>query len=130
MDFFKKLLDFGEEVSNTAPMSDRIVMGLQTMLLGMGVIFTVLIILWAVLAVFKVVFYKPSASEKKSASKEKTAEAPAPVITEVHADAAAYSGYEPDDAELVAVITAAIASMLDAPQTSFRVVSFRRTARK
>ena len=35
-----------------------------------------------------------------------------------------------DEAEVVAAITAAVALMLDKPQTSFRVVSFRRTASK
>ena len=100
-------------------MADKVSYGLQTMLLGMGVIFAVLIILWAVLGVFKLVFAKPARKEEKPA-----APAPVPVVEAPPAAPAA------DDAELVAVITAAIASMLDAPQTSFRVVSFRRTAKK
>lgn len=122
MEYIKKLLDFGEEVSNTAPMSERVMMGLQTTLLGMGVVFLVLIILWAVLGIFSLVFAKPRT--------EKTAEAPAPapVAAPVSEPVPSYS--ESDDGELVAVITAAIASMMDAPQTSFRVVSFRRTASK
>lgn len=122
MEYIKKLLDFGEEVSNTAPMSERVMMGLQTTLLGMGVVFLVLIILWAVLGIFSLVFTKSST--------EKKAEAPAaaPVAAPVPEIVPSYS--ESDDAELVAVITAAIASMMDAPQTSFRVVSFRRTASK
>lgn len=107
----------------TQPMeiADAIPYGLKTALLGMGVVFAVLIILWAVLAMFKVVFYKAPEGEKKAEAVK--AEAPAPVaeVTPV-----AYT----DDAELVAVITAAIASMLDAPEISFRVVSFRRTAKK
>lgn len=115
-----------EVVKYDEPMSfaDAIPFGLQTVLLGMGVIFSVLIILWAVLSVFKFVFYKKPAD----ASDVQT---PAPAPTPVPAAAA-----EPepapasDDAELVAVITAAIAAMLDAPTTSFRVVSFRHTAKK
>lgn len=122
MEFFEKLLDFGEEVSNTAPMSERIVMGLQTTLLGMGVIFAVLIILWAVLSVFKLVFTKANTEEKP----EVTAPAPVTVPEPEIVPAPSMS----NDAELVAVITAAIASMMDAPQTSFKVVSFRRTASK
>ena len=101
-------------------MADRLSYGLQTALLGMGVVFAVLIILWAVLGVFKLVFAKP-------ATKKEPAKAPAPVVTEAPATVTVT---QPDDAELVAVITAAIASMLDAPETSFRVVSFRRTAKK
>ncbi len=94
--------------------------GLKTALLGMGVIFAVLIILLVVLSLFKVIFYKP-AGEKKEAPL--VAPTPAPVAS---APVTALS----DDAELVAAITAAIASMIDKPATSFRVVSFRRTASK
>ncbi len=103
--------------------SDKLMYGLKTTLLGMGVVFSVLIILWAVLSVFKLVFYKAPANEKKA---ETPAPAPAPIAPAAPAPAPA----EMDDAELVAVITAAIAAMMDQPQTSFRVVSFRRTASK
>ena len=108
-------------------LSEAIGYGLQTTLLGMGVVFSVLIILWAVLAVFKVIFYKQPKTEKKPAPAKVEAPAPAPVAAPAPAPAAPA---EADDAELVAVITAAIAAMMDAPQTSFRVVSFKRTARK
>lgn len=121
------LADTAVDYSKKMDMADAIPFGLETVLLGMGVIFAVLIILWAVLSVFKLVFYKPSANEKKHYANEKKPEpAPAPVPE----SSAAPTVSEPDDTELVAVITAAIAAMLDAPQTSFRVVSFRRTARK
>ena len=102
-------------------MADRLSYGLQTTLLGMSVVFSVLILLWAVLGVFKLIFAKPE-------GKKETAKPAEPVPAAPAAPAPAYSGS--DDAELVAVITAAIASMLDAPETSFRVVSFRRTAKK
>ena len=101
--------------------AEAIPYGLKTTLLGMGVVFAVLIILMIVLSLFKVIFYKPAGTEKKEAPK--SAPAPTPVSP---APAPAPS----DDAELVAVITAAIASMIDKPTTSFRVVSFRRTASK
>ncbi len=111
-----------EVIKYDEPMSfaDAIPFGLETVILGMGVIFSVLIILWAVLSVFKLVFYK-----KPSDVSEAPAPAPAPAATAKPEPATAA-----DDAELVAVITAAIAAMMDAPQTSFRVVSFRRTAKK
>lgn len=122
MGFFERLFNFGEEVSNSAPLSDRLMMGLQTTLLGMGVIFVVLIILWAVLSVFKLVFYKGKA-EKKSVEP-----APAPAVVERAPTAPTPTAQ--NDEEIVAAITAAIAVMLDVPQTSFRVVSFRRSAKK
>ena len=112
------LADTAMDYTNPLEIADAIPFGLETVLLGMGVVFSVLIILWAVLSVFKFIFYKPATVEKK----------PEPTLVQEIAEAPAVP--ETDDAELVAVITAAIASMLDAPQTSFRVVSFRRTARK
>ena len=105
--------------------TDKLMYGLKTTLLGMGVVFAVLIILWAVLAVFKLVFYKGAPEEEKPQEK-KPDPAAAPTAVEAPAPVAA----ETDDAELVAVITAAVAAMMDKPQTSFRVVSFRRTASK
>lgn len=122
MEFFEELLNFGEEVSNSAPLSDRLMMGLQTALLGMGVIFVVLIILWAVLSVFKLVFYKGKAEEK--------AVEPTPAPAVVESVPAAPAPAAQNDEEIVAAITAAIAVMLDVPQTSFRVVSFKRSAKK
>jgi len=117
-----------EAVKFDEPMgiNDAISFGLQTVLLGMGVVFSVLIILLAVLSVFKLIFYKkPSANEKSANEKKAPAPAPAPEPAPAPVESA-----PADDAELVAVITAAIAAMMDAPQTSFRVVSFRRTAKK
>ena len=113
------------DYSKPLEFSEAIGYGLQTTLLGMGVIFAVLSILWAVLAVFKVIFYKQPKTEKKPEPVK--APAPAPVAAPAPAPAEPAAA---DDAELVAVITAAIAAMMDAPQTSFRVVSFKRTARK
>jgi len=120
-----KAVDYSEKMD----MADAVSFGIETVLLGMGVVFSVLIILWAVLSVFKLIFYKPAASESKPSAnekKQKPAEEAAPELVPELVPAVP----ETDNAELVAVITAAIASMLDAPQTSFRVVSFRRTAKK
>lgn len=121
--FLTEAVKYDEEMT----IADAIPFGLQTVLLGIGVVFAVLIILWAVLSVFKFVFYKKPDGEADKTAVEKKAPAPAPAPEPVPAPVVS----EPsDDAELVAVITAAIAAMMDAPQTSFRVVSFRRTARK
>ncbi len=124
MEFLEKLLNLGDEVKNAAPLWDRIMLGLQTTLIGMSVVFIALIILWAVLSVFRYVFYRPenqSKDDKISDVPVSEAEATEPSETTLN---------EPDDGELVAVITAAIACMLDKPETAFKVVSFRRTASK
>ncbi len=104
-----------------APMNiaDAIPFGLQTVLLGMGVVFAVLIILWAVLSVFKLVFYKGEKATPAAPVQKAPVQAE-PTLVQPHCD----------DAELVAAITAAIALVMDKPQTSFRVVSFKRTASK
>ena len=115
------------DYSKPLEFSEAIGYGLQTALLGMGVIFVVLSILMIVLIAFKFIFYKQPKTEKKAAPVKVEAPAPAPVAAPAPAPAEPAAA---DDAELVAVITAAIAAMMDAPQTSFRVVSFKRTARK
>ncbi len=115
------LADTAVDYSKSMEMSEAIPYGLRTVLLGMGVIFAVLIILMAVLSVFKYIFYKPKKDETKATETKNPPEPTPEAVPVVPAS---------DDAELVAVITAAIAAMLDAPQTSFKVVSFRRTAKK
>ena len=115
------------DYSKPLEFSEAIGYGLQTALLGMGVIFVVLSILMIVLIAFKFIFYKQPKTEKKAAPVKVEAPVPAPVAAPAPAPAEPAAA---DDAELVAVITAAIAAMMDAPQTSFRVVSFKRTARK
>lgn len=124
MGFLEKLLSLGDEVKSTASLSDRVMLGLQTALIGMSVIFVALIVLWAVLALFKVVLYKdPNKSKKGKVQAEAVSE---------ELDAATLESNEskPNEEEIVAAITAALALMLDKPETSFRVVSFRRTASK
>lgn len=99
--------------------SDKLSTGLTVFALGMVTVFVVLAILWAILALFKVIFYRENKPEAAKA-------APAPVAEEI---------FEPeesaeDDGALVAAITAAIAAYT-ANDTSFasgfRVVSFKRS---
>ena len=100
---------------------ERLSLAGQMTLIGMGMIFAVLGLLWAVLAVFKLVFARP----KKEKKTEAPAIAPAVVEEAVVEEAA-------NDDELVAVITAAVAAYMaqEEPEVAangFRVVSFRRT---
>ena len=92
-------------------------------LMGMGMIFAVLGVLWGVLMVFKLVFARPKKEKKAEAPKVEPATAdivesePAPAAT--------------DDAELIAILTAAIYAYEaeqnpDAQVGNFRVVSYRR----
>lgn len=103
-------------------------------LLGMGVVFAVLILLWLILELFHLCMSK--ASGKKT---EKAVEVPAPVPAPVPVPVAepAPVADTADDGELIAAITAAIAIYLEgeavtasAPASQFasgfRVVSFKK----
>ena len=112
-------------MNNPMSFGERVLMGLQVTLFGMAVVFAVLILLWGILEIFRVIFYEiPKKKAAEAESKPAEPEAPAPV------EEAVETVEETDDAEIVAAITAAISVVMDKPQTSFRVVSFRRTASK
>ena len=115
-------------MNNPMGFGERVLMGLQVTLFGMAVVFSVLILLWGILELFRVIFYeipKKKAAEAEKKPTEPETPAPAPVVEEP-----VETVEETDDAEIVAAITAAISVVMDKPQTSFRVVSFRRTASK
>ena len=90
---------------------ERLTFGGSMLLIGIAVVFAVLIIIWASLAVFKIYF----ANGEKKAPVE---EAP---VTPVEQAAV------PQDTEIVAVIAAAIAAAeSESNGIKFKVVSFRR----
>ena len=102
---------------------ERLALAGQMTLIGMGLIFAVLSLLWAVLGLFRFFFAKPVA--KKPESAPAPVSAPEPVVEPEPVA-------ESNDDELIAVITAAVAAYIsenepDAYQGGFRVVSFRRT---
>ncbi len=111
--------------SGTEPLtsfSEKLSTGLTVFALGMITVFAVLIILWGVLALFKVIFYH----EKEPT----TMKEPENVPVAVSAPAAA-PVVENDDGALVAAITAAIAAYTADDESfagGFRVVSFRRSS--
>ena len=122
------MLAAGDQTLN---MSERISTGLSVLLFGMGVVFSVLILIWGILVLFRVIFYDIPNKKNASANKTETAVEPEPEpVPEPEAQIAESETGEANDEEVVAAITAAISLMLDKPQTSFRVVSFRRTASK
>ena len=95
-------------------------------LLGLGMVFAVLALLWLVLSVFKLLFVKNTA--KKPA--QKIEKAPAAEVDPTPAAATT------DDDALIAVITAAITAyrsseegMNSAEANGFRVVSFKRAGK-
>lgn len=108
---------------------ERLALAGQMILIGMGMIFSVLGILWAVLALFKFFFAKPA---KPKAKKEETAAPAEPAPVAPVAAEPVIADDAQDDETLIAVITAAIAAYEasngnDVAPSGFRVVSFRRT---
>ena len=89
--------------------------GGQTTLIGMATVFSVLIIIWGALVVFKLFLYDIP-NKKKTASPVVTTPAVQETAPEMK-----------DDSEIIAVIAAAIAAAeAESNGAKFRVVSFRR----
>lgn len=103
-------------------------------LLGMGMIFAVLAILWGILAIFKLIFAGKTPKEPKvsKVKVEKAKEAPVVDDTKsavaVSAPSSATSEAQSNDA-LIAILTAAVTAYREeeGASGSFRVVSFKRT---
>lgn len=117
---------------------ERFEYALQGTVTGMVMVFAVLALLWGIISLSKVVFYdipnkKKAAAE--NANKQESAPVSAPV-TPVEAPVVADGATGQDDGELAAVITAAIAAMIESGDYQnefiggFRVVSFKRTTGK
>ncbi len=96
-------------------------------LLGLGVVFAVLILLWVILEIFHFCFSKATGTEKGKTLKP---EVPASAQQSAEASDAIIAADEcGDECELAAAITAAVAVYTDLPQTGFRVVSFKKVER-
>ncbi len=115
---------------------DKLLFGGQMLLIGVAVVFSVLVLLWLSLELFRILCDRMKGEDGSFslsnlfAEREPKPEVPEPKPTKparVEAPAApAPAAASPSDAEIVAVITAAIAASENAPLGSFRVVSFRR----
>ncbi len=118
-------LEYIVQITDSTGYGERITMGLSTMIFGMLVVFSVLILLWGILELFHFAFAKAT-SKKPNANatkKEIVPPAPIPQVAPVVPTPAT------DDGAMIAAITAAIALTLQKPTTSFRVVSFQRTTK-
>ena len=95
--------------------------GVVVLVIGMAIVFSVLILLWAILLGFEQVFYKIPEKKKQKAANAKKADAE----TKVESVASA-SVPEEDDCEIVAVITAAISAMSGMNASNFKIKSIKR----
>lgn len=128
-----------QSMDTETPIAERLALGGEVMLLGLGTVFAVLLILWGVLVLFRIVFYtipnkrKAEADAKQQALNE--ADYAADAETELSYDEPEEADAVVDDGEIVAAITAAITAyraaqeseaVADAQSPRFRVVSFRK----
>ena len=114
-----------ERLTTSMELSDRIGYALQRTLIGLIIVFGVLAVIWLVLSLFKVIFYKDpnkKTEEKKSEPKPAPTPAPAPVAVQP----------VQDDGAVIAAIVAAISAMRNEEGITdgFRVVSFKRGTNK
>ena len=104
--------------------AEKLALGGKMLLMGMGVVFSVLLLIWGSLELFHYLFATlPEQMKAKASAKQDEAKAAEPAPA---APSAPIAVAPTADTELVAVITAAIAASENAPVGSFRVVSFRR----
>lgn len=114
-DYTAKIVDFANfELSQ---LLDALMFGGAMLFIGMAAVFSVLLVLWLFLCLFKLVFHDLPKKRKP----KKVEPAPVKVVEEVSKDTN-------KDEELIAVIGAAIAMAEgDDSGLKFRVVSFKRT---
>ena len=110
---------------------ERLEYALQGTVTGLLMVFAVLGLLFGIISLSKVVFY--DIPEKKKMKKQKVHTAPAVVAPTPAPAAAVEESAVQDDGELIAVITAAVAAMIESGDYKdefaggFRVVSFKRS---
>lgn len=108
---------YGDKIIESAGFGETLLFGGKILLIGMVTVFSVLCLIWLCLSVFRAVVQKSSESGSK-------ADAPVVAVQQNYVSQA----YKTDDAEIIAVIAAAIAAAESeaAPGAKFKVVSFRR----
>lgn len=98
--------------------SEALVEGLSTTVVGLAIVFSVLLILMIVLKLFEKIFYKPNnLAEKKAEPVKQEAQKPAVSVNPVG---------DENDEELIAVLTAAVAASLNTSTYNLKIKSYRR----
>lgn len=93
-------------------------------ILGIGTVFAVLILLWAILALMKVVFYRPESKAVAPAVAPKMSAPAARSERKMSTPKVVASAPPANEDELVAVFTAAVAA--DSNSTNLRVKSYKK----
>lgn len=114
--------------ANGMPMGERLAYALRMLIVGLGMVFVVLALLWGVLTLSRVVFYDmPRRRREEEIEAAHSKAAPAPVApTPAPVPAAPAQNDDVLIAVIMAAISAAMAEEGTVPAGGFRVVSFRR----
>ena len=94
--------------------------GVVTLVIGMTIVFSVLILLWLILLGFEKVFYTIPNKKKKKENIKKTVEISDAGVTPMKSEIAE------DESEIIAVITAAISAMTGMNSSKFNIKSIKR----
>lgn len=112
-------------INENSTLLDKLLLGGQTLLLGMLAIFAILAIIYAAIKVLGFALNPARKTAKKEAKAEEKASAPVAEPVAAPAPAPAPAPAANDESELVAVLAAAISAYSGEPVTKFRVVSFK-----
>ena len=127
------MFDFLLNTSATT-IGEKLSIGGQVTLLGVGTVFAVLALLWGLVELLHLLLSPVSGQKKevkKTSDSSVSASAPAPAsIEKTTAPSAAVSSKTADDLAIIAAITAAIAAAEGRDPSTFRVVSFKRANNK
>lgn len=117
---YLSFLNFSEEVSWSAPLSEKLQSFLTSGLAGYLLVFVVLGLIWLILEIFGKAFTQKADDNTTEivieSSPKPAIPEPQPVITEAPAD----------DEAIVAAIVAAISAYTNKSSNGFRVVSFKK----
>lgn len=112
------LMKIGDNLNESSSLAERAGVGLQVVLIGMGVVFAVLLLLIGILQVFKLfAVKKPEKSESPV-----SAATPTPVVASAPVAAASAS----EEEKIVAIATAAIAASRGESECAFNVISIKK----
>lgn len=103
-------------------LTQALLQGLQTTVIGLVIVFSVLAILMVVLMLMKKVFYKEPPKKPQSVAAQQPVKQPQNVSAPVKE--------EMDEEELIAVLTAAVAASLNTSTYHLQIKSYRRIEQK
>lgn len=101
------------------PMGDKLVATMYVILLGMGITFTALVLIWALTALMSKIIMAMDSNKKPEIKTVKPVVAEKPVVE---------TPQEEDQSELIAVITAAIAASLNTSMHNIVVSNITRVS--